>query len=173
MRKCESNRERTLVGPRQTTSHVWRHSLNICERKHAETPEPILMDDNPCCYKPIRMEIMRFGKMIHPSRGTNPRQAGETVQMLLKVPPPPLDTLILDPVMLYVLLISPSYAVLCYEIRCHCLQQSAFLTHVTLFKQRVCEPRYFSHTCQVLMRWWSHSQPMQIPLYTNIVICWL
>jgi hypothetical protein len=49
--------------------------------------------------------------MINPSWGANPRLAGESAQMLVKAPPPRH----VDPT-LHVLFISPSYAVVCYEI---------------------------------------------------------
>jgi len=76
--------------------------------------------------------------MIDPSWGANPRQATETVQMLVQAPAPSLG-----PATLHILLISPSYAAVCYEIRRPRVYNNVHfldtLHYVTLFKQSVCQ----------------------------------
>jgi hypothetical protein len=87
------------------------------------------MGDSPSCYKPTSMQIRRFGKMIEPRWGENPRQATETVQMLVQaLPPSHADSRSCN----------TAYTIHFAILRCRlfpsspCLQQRTFLTQVTL-----------------------------------------
>jgi hypothetical protein len=74
--------------------------------------------------------------MIDPSWGANPREATETVQMLVQARSPSLG-----PATLRILFISPSYALVCYEIHRPRVYNKVYfldtLSYITLFKQSV------------------------------------